>query len=352
MCFHLFLPLTARCGSDIFNKPLEGDGAPNPMKKILFYTHNIFTKENPVGYRIQQYFPYLERRGFKVSLLTTKADLATVLKAASRSDVVVVQRLLLNPVKLSLFKMFAKKMVYDFDDAVMYGNKGESATRRNRFAAMVKASKAVLCGNSFLMEEAGKYRRSDIHYMPTTVDIDEYPVKEHGGRKTFVVGWIGTRSTLRYLEGIRDLILSITDGGGIEFRVIADRPFGVHKQGITFQKWNKDHEKMMLLDLDMGIMPAGDDTWSRGKCGLKLIQYMATGLPSITNPVGVSKEMVTDGVNGFLRTDPRGWEEAIRTLSGDLPMRARMGEAARKTAVERYSLQVWGKRFAEIVDSL
>jgi len=322
------------------------------MKKILFYTHNIFTKENPVGYRIQQYFPYLEEKGFKVSLLTTKADLGTVLKTASRSDVVVVQRVLLSPMKLSLLKMFAKKMVYDFDDAVMYGSKGESATRRSRFAAIVKASKAVLCGNSFLMEEAGRYRDSGIHYMPTTVDIDEYPVKVHEERKTFVVGWIGTSSTLRYLDGIRDLIISITDREGVEFRVIADKPFGVEKRGITFQRWNKEREKSMLLDFDMGIMPAEDDTWSRGKCGLKLIQYMAMGLPAVTNPVGVSKEIVADGVNGFLRTDPGGWDEAIRTLSSDVALRRRIGAAARQTAMERYSLQTWGKRFAEIVDSL
>ncbi|OPY03658.1 MAG: Glycosyl transferases group 1 [Syntrophorhabdus sp. PtaB.Bin047] len=322
------------------------------MKKILFYTHNIFTKENPVGYRIQQYFPYLEERGFKVSLLTTKADLGTLLRTASRSDVVVVQRVLLSPMKLSLLKMFAKKMVYDFDDAVMYGRKGESATRRNRFAAIVRASKAVLCGNSFLMEEAGRYRDSGIHYMPTTVDINEYPVKVHEERRTFVVGWIGTSSTLRYLDGIRDLILSITDREGIEFRVIADRPFGVEKRGITFQRWNKEREKEMLLDFDMGIMPAADDTWSRGKCGLKLIQYMAMGLPSVTNPVGVSKEIVADGVNGFLRTDPVGWDEAIRALTSDVALRRRIGAAARQTAVERYSLQTWGKRFARIVDSL
>lgn len=322
------------------------------MKKILFYTHNIFTKENPVGYRIQQYFPYLEERGFRVSLLTTKADLGTVLKAASRSDVVVVQRVLLSPMKLSLLKVFAKKMIYDFDDAVMYGSKGESATRRKRFAAIVRASNAVLCGNSFLMEEAGRYRDSGVHYMPTTVDIDEYPVKVHEERKTFVVGWIGTSSTLRYLDGIRDIILSITDREGIEFRVIADRPFGVEKRGITFQRWNKEREKSMLLDFDMGIMPAGDDLWSRGKCGLKLIQYMAMGLPSVTNPVGVSKEIVADGVNGFLRSDPAGWGEAIAALGSDVALRRRVGAAARQTAVERYSLQVWGKRFAEIVDSL
>jgi len=322
------------------------------MKKILFYTHNIFTKENPVGYRIQQYFPYLQERGFKVSLLTTKADFGTVLRTASRSDVVVVQRLLPSPMKLSLLKVFAKKMVYDFDDAVMYGNKGESATRRKRFAAIVRASKAVLCGNSFLMEEAGRYRDSGIHYMPTTVDIDEYPVKVHEERKTFVVGWIGTSSTLRYLDGIRELILSITNREGLEFRVIADKPFGVEKRGITFQRWNKEREKAMLLDLDMGIMPAGDDLWSRGKCGLKLIQYMAMGLPSVTNPVGVSKEIVADGVNGFLRADMRGWEEAIGALGSDVALRRQIGAAARQTAVERYSLQTWGKRFAEIMDTL
>ena len=322
------------------------------MKKILFYTHNIFTKENPVGYRIQQYFPYLQDSGFTVSLMTTKTTFAKVLEEAARADIVVVQRLLLGPVKLSLLKALAKKIVYDFDDAVMYRSSGESATRQKRFGRMIKASQAVFCGNAFLLEAAKAYRTDGLYYMPTVVNTDEYPVKEPTGSKPFVVGWIGSSSTLRYLEEVRDVLLFLGDQAGMKCRIIADKPFQADKPGILFQKWNKDKEKTMLLDFDLGIMPVKDDIWSRGKCGLKLIQYMATGLPSVAHPIGVAEQMITDGVNGFLRTDRDGWIDAIEMVRKDESLRKRMGKAARETAEEQYSLKVWGPRFVEIVNSL
>jgi glycosyltransferase involved in cell wall biosynthesis len=322
------------------------------MKKILFYTHNIFTKENPVGYRIQQYFPYLEKDGFAVSLVTTKTSLAAVLREASQSDVVVVQRLLMSPFRLKLLNAFAKRIVYDFDDAVMYGSTGESSTRRKRFGSIVKASRAVFCGNDFLLDEARKYRTSDLYYMPTVVDMEEYPVKEHTEHRPFVVGWIGSSSTLRYLEEIREVLISLSQMEGVECRIVADKPFDMDGPGITFAKWNKENEKKMVLDFDVGIMPVKDDIWSKGKCGLKLIQYMAAGLPAVAHAVGVAQEMISEGVNGFLCGDTDGWINAIKAIKDDISLRQRMGRAARKIAEENYSLEVWGRRFVEIVASL
>lgn len=322
------------------------------MRKILFYTHNIFTKENPVGYRIQQYFPYLKDVGYSVSLMTTKDTFPGVLKEAARSDVVVVQRLLLSPAKLALLKTIAKKIIYDFDDAVMYGSSGESATRRKRFGKIIEVAQAVFCGNDFLMEAAKEHKTDHLYYIPTVVDTVEYPVKVHGKSKPFVVGWIGTSSTLRYLDEIRDVLVSLSKRGDVEVRIIADRPFDMKEPGITFRKWNKDREKAMLLEFDVGIMPVRDDIWSQGKCGLKLIQYMAMGLPSVTHPVGVAGQIITDGVNGFLRTDKAGWLDAIERLRSDESLRKRMGAAARTDAEKNYSLNTWGPRYAEIVKSL
>jgi glycosyltransferase involved in cell wall biosynthesis len=322
------------------------------MKKILFYTHNIFTKENPVGYRIQQYFPYLRNAGFDVTLTTTKTSMATVLKEAALSDIVVVQRVLLSSARLMLLKTFAKKMVYDFDDAVMFGRKGDSATRRRRFGRMIKASAATFCGNTFLREEAARYKTSGLYCVPTVVETDEYPVKVHNEHRPFVVGWIGSSSTLRYLEEIREVLVALSEMKDVECIIIADKPFNVDRPGIIFQKWNKDDEKSMVLDFDVGIMPVKDDIWSRGKCGLKLIQYMAAGLPSVAHPVGVAQEIIQDGVNGFLRTDRDGWIKAIEMIKNDIPLRQRIGAAARAKAEEQYSLKVWGPKYAEIVNSL
>lgn len=217
---------------------------------------------------------------------------------------------------------------------------------------MIKASEAVFGGNSFLLEEARRYKATGLYCVPTVVETDEYPVKVHNERRPFVVGWIGSSSTLRYLEEIRDVLVLLSEMKDVECRIIADKPFNIDRPGITFQKWNKDNEKRMVLDFDVGIMPVKDDIWSKGKCGLKLIQYMAAGLPSVAHPVGVAQEIIKDGVNGFLRTDRDGWMNAIEMIKNDVSLRQRIGGAARAAAEEKYSLKVWGPRYAEILHSL
>jgi glycosyltransferase involved in cell wall biosynthesis len=322
------------------------------MKKILFFTHNIFTRENPEGYRIHQYFPYLEKIGFEIELLTTKEKFMEVLGRARSADVVYLQRLLPNPLKFSMLRKCAKKLVYDFDDAVMYGTKGESRTRRSRFARVIRSADAVFCGNKFLCDEAGLYRKDGIYYVPTVVDVDEYPVKSHVGKTPIVAGWIGSGSTSRYLHDIMGIFEHYAHDGKVAFKFVADKPPDMEIGGMIFEKWNKDREKLSLLDFDLGMMPVRDDIWSRGKCGLKLIQYMATGLPSLTHPVGVAREMIDDGVTGFLREDLNGWKDAIDELSGDVNLRKRMGNAAREYADDKFSLKSWGPRVSEIINIL
>jgi glycosyltransferase involved in cell wall biosynthesis len=267
-------------------------------------------------------------------------------------DVLYIQRLLFNPLKLSVIKTAAKKIVYDFDDAVMHGLRGKSATRARKFRSMVKHSNAVFCGNHFLFQEAKKHRDDNIYYVPTVVNTDEYTVKDHIATKPVIVGWIGSRSTLRYLVDLEQLVLNATDQKGVIFKIVADKSLNTSAPNVVFEKWTADREKSLLHSFDIGAMPLRDDVWSRGKCGLKLIQYMACGLPSIAHPFGAAQEIVSDGVNGMLRSDMDGWKDAIEALSCDVRQRARMGRAARDSVEERYSLRVWGPRVTEIITSL
>jgi glycosyltransferase involved in cell wall biosynthesis len=318
------------------------------VKRVLFFTHR-----NPQGYRIQQYFPFLEARGFEVELCTTQIGFFALLDRMRRSDVVYVQRILFGPLKLSLVRRAAKFLIYDFDDAVMYGSKGESGSRQRKFRNMVIGADAVFAGNRLLCGEAEKYRAEGIHYVPTVVDTAEYPVKKRGKEDDpFTVGWIGSSSTLKYLTAVEDLLLWVANSPRRRVKVIADKPPQIEGDGVIFERWRKDHEKMALLSLDMGIMPLVDDIWSRGKCGLKLIQYMASGLPALAHPVGAAKEIITDGRDGFLEADTDGWRRVIELLSSDGELRAKVGERARQTVEERYSLKVWGPKVAQIMDSL
>jgi len=320
------------------------------MKKILFFTHHISALQNPNGYRIEQYFPYLEKRGFEVRRLTTKAGPLALARALRYADVVYVQRLLPDIAKLCLLKTFAKRIAYDFDDAIMYGSRRESRTRRRRFEKIVRFSDVVLCGNDFLASEAKKYKGENVFCVPTVVDTADYPVKEHVRADPFVVGWTGGASTLRYLADVSPLFVSRP--AGTLFKVVADRPPEIEGAQMTFEKWSGDKEKEMLMGFDAGIMPIRDDVWSRGKCGLKLIQYCASGLPAVSHPFGVSGEIIEDGRSGFLRQDVEGWREAIERLRDDGYLRKEMGRRARAIAEERYSLAVWGPRVAAIMNGL
>ena len=320
------------------------------MKKILVFAHNIAAIQNPNGYRIEQYFPYLERAGFAPRRITTRTGVAALAAALREADVVYVQRLLPDIGKRYLLKTFAKKVVFDFDDAIMYGSKKESRTRRGRFRSMIQLSDAVLCGNGFLASEAKRYKETNVFCVPTVVDTDDYPVKEHRASAALAVGWMGGASTLRYLQDISSLLASPPDR--VSFKVVADRRPEIARAQVEFEAWSGEAEKRMLLGFDAGVMPARDDAWSRGKCGLKLIQYAASGLPSISHPFGVSNEIVEDGASGFLRRDIDGWREAIERLRDDAELRKRMGKRAREIAEERYSLKVWGPRVAEIIGGL
>ncbi|HOF57225.1 MAG TPA: glycosyltransferase family 4 protein [Syntrophorhabdaceae bacterium] len=324
------------------------------MKKILFFTHDIFTPENPEGYRIHQYFPYLKKCRYEIELLTTRTSFKNVLGSAKSADVVYLQRTLLNAFKFSMLRRCARILVYDFDDAVMYGTKGESNTRRSRFARTVKHADAVFCGNDFLCNEAKRYKKDNVFYVPTVVDPDEYPTKLHVDKMQCVVGWTGSSSTSRYLEDIEELFRFYENDGHTVFKFIADKPpsLNMREGKLLFEKWQKEREKTCFLDFDMGIMPVRDDKWSQGKCGLKLIQYMAAGLPSITNPIGVANDMIEDGINGFIRMGTEGWRDAIDRLSKDVKQRISMGRAARGVVEERFSLKRWGPKISEIISSL
>jgi glycosyltransferase involved in cell wall biosynthesis len=317
------------------------------MKRIVFFTH-----QNPQGYRIQQYFPFFEAAGFNVELITSRMNFLQIIDRIRGTDVLYIQRLLFNPLKLSLIKAAARRIVYDFDDAVMYGSRGESATRARKFKNMVKHADAVFCGNHFLLQEAKRHRDDCIFCVPTVVDPDHYPVKVHIEKKPITVGWIGSRSTLKYLIDLEELVLGAPDEKNVMFKIVADKTLSTDARNVVFEKWTADNEKSLLLSFDIGVMPLRDDVWSRGKCGLKLIQYMACGLPSITHPLGAAKEIMTDGVNGMLKSDMDDWRGAIEDLSRDVIIRTRMGRAARDVVEERYSLKVWGPKVREIIENL
>jgi glycosyltransferase involved in cell wall biosynthesis len=121
---------------------------------------------------------------------------------------------------------------------------------------------------------------------------------------------------------------------------------------VITRQWSEDREVADIQEMDIGIMPLPDAPWMRGKCGYKLIQYMACGLPVVASPVGVNRDIVDHGVNGFLAETPAEWAEALGTLVTDAALRQRMGAKARALVENQYSLRVQGPYIAKLLRSV
>jgi glycosyltransferase involved in cell wall biosynthesis len=155
------------------------------------------------------------------------------------------------------------------------------------------------------------------------------------------------------LEQVADLLDTIgREFPGSTLVLICDRPLQLSSLQIEFHSWNPVDEATWLASADIGISWLPDDDWSRGKCGLKLLQYMAAGLPVLANPVGVQREMVLHGQNGYLVESPDDWLQAIACLGNSASLRQRMGQAAREWVEARYSFQTMRGAWRRLLNRL
>jgi hypothetical protein len=279
------------------------------------------------------------------------------LLAAARAGMVVLQRRLLPRWQLLLLRRVSRRLVYDVDDALFYrdtfGAKGAlSPMRLARFRATVRAADAVLAGNDYLRQYAAAYTDPwRVHQIPTCVEPAWYrPAAHRRTGLTARLAWIGQRSMLPSLLAIRaHLAAAAAELPGIELRLICDAlpaPLGIR---VALRPWSTLTEADELAETDIGISWLPDDLWSLGKCGLKVLQYMAAGLPVVANPVGIHCRLVVDGQTGFLAATPAEWARAITRLADDPSLRTRMGTAARQRVAEYYGVQQWGPRLAALL---
>jgi glycosyltransferase involved in cell wall biosynthesis len=273
------------------------------------------------------------------------------------ADVVLMQRKLLDAFRLRLLRYNARKLVFDFDDAVLYrdsyASKGPLCPRRaTRFRRIVQMSDAVITGNSFLAEQAEQFAELNrIHVVPTCVNPSRYPkLAEHSSRDAVQLVWIGSSSTLRGLVRATPLFEAIGRYvPGVRLKVICDSFPTFERLPVLPVYWSESSEAHELAGADIGVSWLPDDLWSRGKCGLKILQYMAAGLPVVTNAVGVHAEMVEHGRSGFLVETKSDWIEAISTLAADPALRRMMGHHGRRIVEERFSTTRWATVLDQIL---
>lgn len=247
-------------------------------------------------------------------------------------------------------------LITDYDDAVFhsYDLHRLGVVQRglgHKIDQVMARSDLVMAGNAYLAERAETAGARRVELVPTVVDTDVYAVNAaRVAEAKPYIGWVGTPSTWQqYLMPMIDLLEELTETLQAGVRTVGASPEAATYPFLDAQVWSEDTEVSQIQAMDIGIMPLTDTPWARGKCGYKLIQYMACGLPVVASPVGVNTEIVDHGVNGFLASTEAEWREALVTLLRDPDLRAQMGAAGRRKIEDHYSLQVWGPKVAQLL---
>jgi glycosyltransferase involved in cell wall biosynthesis len=209
----------------------------------------------------------------------------------------------------------------------------------------------VAAGNEYL---AGIFRQQGCRttVVPTVIDAGRYQIKSHGPTSLPTLVWIGSHSTLSYLQGFLPAIeQAAREVPGLKLLTIADVTVTSDRIAVEHEPWTEDGEAAALCRGDIGIAPTPEDPWTMGKCGFKILQYMAAGLPVIASPVGANAQIVLDGQTGFLPRAAADWPASIARLATDAGLRARMGTAARQRVESEYSLRRAADEWANLLEN-
>lgn len=340
----------------------------------------------PVGrvpgqrYRIEQWAPFLRDYGIEVDFLpfadekladllyepgrvaAKSARMATAfvrrlghLAQIRRYDAVLIHRAacLAGPAVVErVVSLLHRPVIYDFDDSIFVLHTTATNQRfgwlkfPRKTACICRLSTLVIVGNSFLADYSRKYNRQ-VTVIPPSIDTASYQPadkRERGGRIT--IGWTGSSTSQTYLEMFVPVLRKLVARSDVEIRVISDREPLLPGVPYVWRRWSASTETKDLSALDVGIMPMPDDSWSRGKCSMKALQYMAMGIPAVCSDVGANRDLIRHGENGFLATTSEEWLEYLLMLIGNPAARARVGHQARKTVEDRYSMRRCAELFA------
>lgn len=333
--------------------------------------------------RFLQYLPHLESRGLQVTVSPFFRDQyqerfqkdghksalevlrgyvrrTAALLTETRFDLLWIEKDALPwlPAAIEMrFLLGGTPYVLDYDDAVFhqYDMHRNALVRRllgRKHEKIMRGAALVVAGNRYIGEHARRAGARSVEIIPTVVDMVRYsanlPRAMSCSPAQVVVGWIGQRHNAHYLSLLGGAVKRLFNEGGTKF-VVVGAGDGVRHLPFEAFAWSETTEIEHISNFDIGIMPLPDEPFERGKCGYKLIQYMACSKPVIASPVGVNREIVEHGVNGYLAETPEEWEHALRLLAQDSDLRERMGAAGRSKVEAMYSLQAALPRLAELL---
>lgn len=327
--------------------------------------------------RTFQYLSFLERQGVNISLQALIPDEALLLRyKLGYYPLTIVISFYVKRIKVLLFKksydliwiekealpwfpfwiewllIRGKPFILDYDDATFHNydqntNKILRFFFHNRLDRLMAKASLVMCGNLYLKERAIASGAENVVVLPTVINLKSYPIKRYDDlplkNKDFYqcrIVWIGSPSTQKYLRLIKMALQALAKKHNFILRVIGVDDLCIPSVNIELFPWSEEKEAKLIRDCDIGIMPLFNTSWEKGKCGYKLIQYMGSGLPVVASPIGINKEIVCHGENGFLANNENEWIRSLETLLTNSALRSKMGLHGRQTVVKNYSLSV------------
>jgi glycosyltransferase involved in cell wall biosynthesis len=351
---------------------------PSSRFRVFFYLDR-FAQDNRFSAKVSVSWPaksFHERSFFKRHRLLRVAllPLGLALMFARRLldvvrapfyDVVFIQRPLLPgqlyPILELAICRLNRHVVFDFDDAIFVSHHEKSPERsnllyrlledRDNVARIIRRSAHVVAGNEFLADFARQHN-PNISVVPTAIDTDHYMPGAKRGKSedNLVVGWIGTSGNLAYVERLAPVFRALQQRIPFELRIVCnpvERALELPDVDYDWRDWEAERELADLSAFDIGIMPLPDNVWERGKCGFKLLQYMACGIPAIVSPVGVNRNIVDPGENGLLAAGTEDWESRLEHLLLNPELRQKFSRNGRETVLRGYALDITYPRLAD-----
>lgn len=253
------------------------------------------------------------------------------------------------PFYIEMILLIGKNFSLDFDDYIGATYKTNSLKRfflKSKIDNLARRSKFVTVGNHWYFREINS---NNLIYLPTVIDLNKYrSIKKHDYSPIVTLVWIGSPSTVKYLEDLKPVLQNLNGKIKFKLKVIGGK-FSLAGVDVIEIAWDGDSEIANILSGDIGIMPLKDTLWEKGKCGFKLIQYMACGLPVIASPSPANEEIILHNQTGYIANDFSQWEHYLIKLILDEGLRTNLGMEGRKRVEDLYSYQTWGEKFADLI---
>jgi len=332
--------------------------------KILF----IYQDERLPSSRIRVFnlLAELRQQGFEPSAVRypkTIADKIKTFRQMRHFDIVYLQKKLPTRLEAKFFRRYARRLVFDFDDAIYYRDDRHKQTysraRSLKFQYLVRIADLVVAGNQILADYAAQFNPR-VTVIPSAVETrniarkcyQSCQEKESTAQAKVIIGWVGGRGNLHHLAMLSSVFQTLSKLYEIQVNVVCDA--GVEIPGVKVRHipWRLETQDQEIAQFDIGVMPLPDNKWTEGKCGYKALQYMAAAVPAVCSDVGTNRYLVEHGREGFVVSSMDEFYQALNTLITDAELRKKMGLNARRKVEEHFSIPVVGKKLADKLSTL